>query len=275
MYISLNSFQLQLHLSQQVFQSHPTFLIWLQFYDSHGVIGGIGIGVEIMVAESMEQLVALCKRRGFIFPSSEVYGGLKGCYDYGPMGVELKKNLMATWWESMVYDTESIYGLDSSILTHEQTLYYSGHSETFHDMMIDCKKCKIRLRADHLPSHGQCPECSSTDWTEPRAFNLMMKTHLGPMQSSESLAYLRPETAQGIFLNFKNIVDSHSPKLPFGIAQIGKAFRNEITPKNFIFRVREFEQMELEYFVDPSEDEKWHQYWIDKRFNWWLDQGLS
>lgn len=223
----------------------------------------------------MDSLVALCKRRGFIYPSSAVYGGLQGCYDYGPMGTELKKNLQEAWWFAMVTQHDNIYGLDSSILTHQHTLTYSGHTETFHDMMVDCKSCQSRHRADHLPTNQTCPHCGSKDLTEPRAFNLMMQTYLGPVQSNDNLAYLRPETAQGIFANFKHVVDSFSPKLPFGIAQVGKAFRNEITPRNFIFRVREFEQMELEYFVPPGEDEAWHQRWVETRFQWWLDQGLS
>ncbi|MEC8460825.1 MAG: glycine--tRNA ligase [Pseudomonadota bacterium] len=224
---------------------------------------------------TMETLTALCKRRGFIYPSSQVYGGLQGLYDYGPMGVELKKNLANAWWTSMVYEHEAIYGLDASILTHAHTLNYSGHCDTFNDLMVDCKHCKTRHRVDHLVNPNQCPQCGSFALTEPRAFNLMMKTNLGPVSNEDSVAYLRPETAQAIFTQFKTIVDTFSPKLPFGIAQIGKAFRNEITPRNFIFRVREFEQMECEYFVHPSEDEHWHQYWINQRYNWWIDQGLD
>ena len=174
----------------------------------------------------------------------------------------------------MVYDRDDIEGLDSSIITHRQVLKHSGHVDTFTDPLVDCKSCKTRHRADHLQSN-KCPNCGSDQLTEPRDFNLMFQTNVGPVSSDENIAYLRPETAQGIFSNFKNIVDSTSRSLPFGIAQIGKAFRNEITPRNFIFRVREFEQMELEFFVKPDEDEKWHQYWIDQRYNWWLDQGLS
>ncbi|MEC8064386.1 MAG: glycine--tRNA ligase [Pseudomonadota bacterium] len=227
-----------------------------------------------MPANSMEQLVALCKRRGFIYASSSLYGGLQGFYDYGPMGVELKKNLQNTWWQDMVYARDDMHGIDSSILNHPKTLHYSGHVDTFCDMMVDCRSCKARWRADH-EEKGCCPVCGSKDITEPRPFNLMFQTQLGPLQDGKHIAYLRPETAQGIFTNFKNVVDSQSPKLPFGIAQSGKAFRNEITPRNFIFRVREFEQMEIEYFVPPELDTKWHDYWIEERIRWWHAQGLS
>lgn len=227
-----------------------------------------------MPAESMETIVALCKRRGFLFPSSTLYGGMQGFYDYGPMGVELKKNLQQTWWQDMVYARDDTYGVDASILSHPKTLHYSGHTETFCDMLVDCRTCKARWRADHEKA-GVCPFCGSHDITEPRPFNLMFQTQLGPVQTQENIAYLRPETAQGIFTNFKNITDSQTPKLPFGIAQIGKAFRNEITPRNFIFRVREFSQMELEFFVRPGQDETWHQYWVKERIRWWYAQGLS
>ena len=201
----------------------------------------------------MEELVALCKRRGFIFQSSEIYGGLQGVYDYGPLGVELKNNIKSSWWTSMVYEHDNIEGLDASILSNPLVLRYSGHEDTFSDPMVDCKKCKSRFRSDTVAN--KCPKCGSSDLTEPRPFNLMFKTSLGPIEDENSFAYLRPETAQQIFINFKNVVDSTSKSLPFGIAQIGKAFRNEITPRNFIFRVREFEQMELDYFVKPGEDD--------------------
>lgn len=227
-----------------------------------------------MAAPSMDVLVALCKRRGFIYPSSSVYGGLGGTYDFGPMGVELKNNLKATWWQSMVYARDDIEGLDSTILMSRPVLQHSGHEDTFTDPMVDCKNCKARMRADFI-TNGKCIQCGSTDLTEPRDFNLMFATTVGPVANDDNLAYLRPETAQGIFMNFKHILDSQAKKLPFGIAQIGKAFRNEITPRNFIFRVREFEQMELEFFVKPGDDEKWHDYWIESRYQWWLDQGLS
>ena len=217
----------------------------------------------------MEELVALCKRRGFIFQSNEIYGGLQGLYDYGPLGVELKNNIKQSWWASMVYDRDDIEGLDASILTHPDVLKYSGHEDTFTDPMVDCKSCGERFRADQVPDY-----CKEEDLTEPRQFNLMFKTNVGPVDDGTSFAYLRPETAQQIFTNFKNIVDSTSRTLPFGIAQIGKAFRNEITPRNFIFRVREFEQMELEFFVQPGSDEEWHSKWVENRLNWWERQGV-
>ena len=217
----------------------------------------------------MEELVALCKRRGFIFQSNEIYGGLQGLYDYGPLGVELKNNIKQTWWASMVYDRDDIEGLDASILTHQEVLKYSGHEDTFTDPMVDCKSCGERFRADQVPDY-----CKEEDLTEPRQFNLMFKTNVGPVDDGSSFAYLRPETAQQIFTNFKNVVDSTSRTLPFGIAQVGKAFRNEITPRNFIFRVREFEQMELEFFVNPGSDDEWHDKWVELRLDWWEEQGV-
>ena len=222
----------------------------------------------------MDELVSLCKRRGFIFPSSDIYGGLQGVYDYGPLGVELKNNLKAAWWRSMVYERDDVEGLDAAILTKATTLHYSGHETTFTDPMVDCRQCNGRWRADHLENE-QCPNCGSSDLTEPRPFNLMFRTSVGPVEDGSSFAYLRPETAQAIFTNFKNVLDSTSKKLPFGIAQVGKAFRNEITPRNFIFRVREFEQMELEFFVKPGEDEEWHQRWVEDRLAWWQAQGIN
>lgn len=227
-----------------------------------------------MPATSMDELVSLCKRRGFIFPGSDVYGGLQGTYDYGPLGVELKNNLKAAWWRANVYERDDVEGLDSSILTHRLVLRHSGHEATFTDPMVDCRNCKSRWRADHV-KNGKCEKCGSSDLTEPRPFNMMFKTTVGPIADESSYAYLRPETAQGIFVNFKNIVDSTSRRLPFGVAQIGKAFRNEITPRNFIFRVREFEQMELEFFVQPGSDEEWHRVWVENRLQWWRDQGLQ
>ena len=217
----------------------------------------------------MDELVALCKRRGFIFQSSEIYGGLQGTYDFGPLGVELKNNIKNAWWESMVYENDDIEGLDSSILTNPLVLKYSGHEDTFSDPMVDCKSCGKRYRADQVPK-----ECKVEDLTEPRQFNLMFKTNVGPIEDGSSYAYLRPETAQQIFTNFKNVLDSTSKPIPFGIAQIGKAFRNEITPRNFIFRVREFEQMELEYFVMPGNDEEFHDSWVQRRLEWWKNQGV-
>ena len=222
----------------------------------------------------MEELVALCKRRGFIFQSNEIYGGLQGLYDYGPLGVELKNNLKQSWWRSMVFDRDDVEGLDASILTKPSVLKFSGHQDTFTDPLIDCKNCKARWKADQFKS-SKCPSCGSDDLTEPRPFNLMFKTAVGPVEDKESFAYLRPETAQQIFTNFKNVIDSTSKNLPFGIAQIGKAFRNEITPRNFIFRVREFEQMELEFFVNPGSDEEWHKKWVDLRVKWWKEQGVG
>ena len=217
----------------------------------------------------MDELVALCKRRGFIFQSSEIYGGLQGLYDYGPLGVELKNNLKMTWWSSIVYERDDIEGLDASILTHSDVLKHSGHEDTFTDPLIDCKSCGLRFRSDQIPE-----QCKNEELTEPRDFNLMFKTNVGPIEDGSNYAYLRPETAQQIFTNFKNVLDSTSKPIPFGIAQVGKAFRNEITPRNFIFRVREFEQMELEYFVMPGEDEEAHASWVQKRLNWWKMQGV-
>ncbi|MDA8808895.1 glycine--tRNA ligase [Gammaproteobacteria bacterium] len=222
----------------------------------------------------MDDLVSLCKRRGFIFQSGEIYGGMQGMYDFGPLGVELKNNLKQAWWSSMVYENDNIEGLDAAILSNPTVLRYSGHEDTFSDPMVDCKSCKSRWRSDLLEDN-KCPGCGSSDLTEPRPFNLMFKTNIGPIDDGETFGYLRPETAQSIFTNFKNVVDSSSKSLPFGIAQIGKAFRNEITPRNFIFRVREFEQMELEFFVIPGTDEEWHKKWVDMRLLWWEQQGVS
>jgi len=227
-----------------------------------------------MVAKTMEELVSLCKRRGFIFQSNDIYGGIKGLYDYGPMGVELKNNLKSAWWKSMIYERDDIEGIDASILSAPVVLKQSGHEDTFTDPLVDCRICKSRWKADQIKLN-ECPNCKSKDLTDPRPFNLMFKTAIGPVDDGTSFAYLRPETCQQIFTNFKNILDSTSRTVPFGIAQIGKAFRNEITPRNFIFRVREFEQMELEFFVEPGDDDKWHKYWIDKRLEWWIEQGIT
>ena len=227
-----------------------------------------------MPAKNIDELIALCKRRGFIFQSTEIYGGAQGLYDYGPLGVELKNNIKSSWWKSIVYERDDVEGLDASILTKPVVLRHSGHEETFTDPLVDCKKCKARFREDHLEERV-CPSCGSTDLTEARPFNLMFKTNMGPIDDGASFAYLRPETAQQIFTNFKNVVDSTSRTVPFGIAQMGKAFRNEITLKSFIFRVREFEQMELEYFVKPGEDEKSHKDWVENRLEWWAEQGVS
>ena len=226
-----------------------------------------------MTAKTMEEIVALCKRRGFIFQTNEIYGGLQGLFDYGPLGVELKNNLKQSWWRSMVYERDDVEGLDASILTSPTVLMYSGHEETFSDPLVDCRSCNSRWREDHLKK-STCPSCGSADLTPPRPFNLMFKTNVGPIEDGSSFAYLRPETAQQTFTNFKNVLDSTSRNLPFGIAQIGKAFRNEVTPRNFIFRVREFELMELEFFVAPGTEEHWHDFWIQRRIEWWSEQGI-
>ena len=227
-----------------------------------------------MTAKTMEELAALCKRRGFIFQSNEIYGGLQGIYDYGPLGIELKNNLKKAWWNSMVYERDDVEGLDAAILTSPIVLKQSGHEDTFSDPLVDCRDCNSRWRTDYLREE-KCPSCGSQNLTEPRPFNLMFKTNLGPVEDGSAFAYLRPETAQQIFINFKNVLDSTPHHLPFGIAQIGKAFRNEITPRNFIFRVREFEQMELEYFVEEGTDEDWLKIWTDLRLTWWLEQGIK
>ena len=223
-----------------------------------------------MPAKNIDELIALCKRRGFIFQSNEIYGGTQGLYDYGPLGVELKNNLKNAWWKSIVYERDDVEGLDAAILTKSTVLKHSGHEDTFSDPMVDCKSCGERFRADQVPDY-----CKKEDLTEPRQFNLMFKTNIGPVDDGKSFAYLRPETAQNIFTNFKNVVDSTARTVPFGIAQMGKAFRNEITLKSFIFRVREFEQMELEFFVRPGDDEEWHKSWVESRVQWWKDQGIS
>ena len=231
---------------------------------------------------TIETIASLAKRRGFAFQSSDIYGGLGSVWDYGPLGVELVNNVKRAWWRSVVYERDDMVGLDAGILMNRLVWRYSGHEATFSDPLVDCRECKSRLRADKLEG-GKCPVCGSTNLTEPRQFNLMFKTTVGPVEDESGLAYLRPETAQGIFVNFKNVLDSTNRKLPFGIAQIGKAFRNEITPGNFIFRTREFEQMEIEFFVKPPQvlkegemnDEQWHDKWIEDRFNWYLSLGMN
>jgi glycyl-tRNA synthetase len=225
----------------------------------------------------MEKIVSLCKRRGFIFQSSEIYGGLNGCWDYGPLGTELKRNLKDFWWRRMTRDRDDIVGLDASILMNRAVWKASGHEETFTDPMVDCRQCKARHRADQLPEKNgvkYCPNCGGRDLTEARAFNLMFKTHAGPVESDDNLVYLRPETAQGIFVNFKNVLDTARKKLPFGIAQIGKAFRNEINPRNYTFRSREFEQMELEYFCRPEQGMELLEYWREERLKFYEDIGI-
>ena len=229
----------------------------------------------------IDKLVSLCKRRGFIFQSSEIYGGLNSCYDYGPLGIELKNNIKRLWWNSMVYQRDDIEGLDASILMHPKIWEASGHVEGFTDPMVDCKKCKNRFRADQVDS-TPCPlkpslmatECDG-ELTEPRMFNLMFKTFMGPVEDAANVVYLRPETAQGIYVNFHNVREASRQKVPFGIAQIGKAFRNEITPGNFIFRTREFEQMEMQFFVKPGSDEEWFEFWKNERFKWYKELGIQ
>ncbi|MFA4835868.1 MAG: glycine--tRNA ligase [Dehalococcoidia bacterium] len=221
----------------------------------------------------MEKLVSLCKRRGFVFQSSEIYGGLGSCWDYGPLGVELKNNVKAAWWQANVRERDDMVGLDSAILMHPQIWKSSGHVDTFTDPLVDCKSCKQRFRADHLKG-STCPECGG-ELTEARMFNLMFKTFMGPVEDAAAQVYLRPETAQGIFVNFQNVLTSTRKKPPFGIAQIGKAFRNEITPGNFTFRTREFEQMEIEYFVKPGADGERFEHWVKERFNWYIRLGIK
>ncbi len=221
----------------------------------------------------MEKIVSLCKRRGLIFQNSEIYGGLGSTWDYGPLGVELKRNVKDIWWHSVVREREDMEGLDAAILMHPTTWIASGHVESFTDPLVDCKKCKKRFRADDLKGEF-CPECKG-ELTEMRKFNLMFKTFMGPVEDRGSVVYLRPETAQGIFVNFSNIQRAMRRKLPFGIAQIGKAFRNEITPGNFTFRTREFEQMEIEYFVKPGSDQQWYDYWVKERFDWYVKFGIK
>lgn len=221
----------------------------------------------------LQTLVSLSKRRGFVFQSSEVYGGLNSCWDYGPLGAQLKMNVKRAWWEAMTRRPD-VVGLDAAILMHPNVWKASGHVDNFSDPMVDCKNCKARHRADHL-QEKKCPACGSTNLTEPRNFNLMFKTHMGPVEDEGSVVYLRPETAQGIFVNFENVQMSMRMKVPFGIAQIGKSFRNEITPGNFIFRTREFEQMEMQYFVTPGDDEQFYKAWREWRWQFYKDIGLD
>ena len=220
----------------------------------------------------MDKIVSLCKRRGFVFQSSEIYGGLGSCWDYGPLGVELKNNIKRSWWEAMTNRRDDIEGVDAAILMHPDVWIASGHVEGFTDPLVDCKQCKHRFRADEINTE-KCPDCGG-ELTKPRMFNLMFKTFMGPVEDETAVVYMRPETAQGIYVNFHNVLQPSRQKLPFGIAQIGKAFRNEITPGNFIFRTREFEQMEMQYFVRPDEDLKWFDYWKDQRWDWYLELGI-
>ena len=226
----------------------------------------------VLDPELLEKVTNLAKRRGFIFPSAEIYGGFRSTYDYGPLGVNMLRNVKQAWWRSMVQRRTDIVGLDAAILGPPAVWAASGHLETFTDPLVDCRKCKERWREDKID--GVCPNCGSTEFTEARAFNLMFKTQAGPVEGEGATAYLRPETAQGMFTNFTNILATTRKKPPFGIAQVGKSFRNEITPQNFVFRTREFEQMEMEYFVPPAEAEQWYRYWIAARFEWYLDLGI-
>ncbi|MFA5145165.1 MAG: glycine--tRNA ligase [Candidatus Omnitrophota bacterium] len=227
-----------------------------------------------MTENLMDKIVSLCKRRGFIFQSSDIYGGLANAWDYGPYGVELKNNLKRAWWKSVVYQRDDIFGMDAAILMHPKTWEASGHVQNFFDLKSDCKDCKKRFKSEDLKGSLKCPECGG-ELTESRPFNLMFKTHQGPIEDTTNQIYLRPETAQGIFVNFLNILDSKHPKLPFGLAQIGKSFRNEITPGNFTFRTREFEQMEIEYFVRPENADDKFKEWVDYRYNWYVGLGLK
>ncbi|MCT2584904.1 glycine--tRNA ligase [Actinophytocola gossypii] len=236
-----------------------------------------------MPADRVETVVSLCKRRGFVYPCGEIYGGTRSAWDYGPLGVELKDNIKREWWRTVVHRREDVVGLDSSVILPRQVWEASGHVTAFHDPLVECTACHRRFRADQLAEeHGvadlaevPCPDCGAVgEYTPPREFNMMLRTHLGPVETDEGLHYLRPETAQGIFVNFLNVLTTSRRKPPFGIGQIGKSFRNEITPGNFVFRTREFEQMELEFFVEPGSDEEWHQYWIDERLRWYTDLGI-
>ncbi|HEX6487124.1 MAG TPA: glycine--tRNA ligase [Nocardioidaceae bacterium] len=244
-------------------------------------------------SSALDQVVSLCKRRGYVFPSGEIYGGTRSAWDYGPLGVELKENIKRQWWKAMVTSREDVVGLDSSVILPTRTWEASGHLSTFTDPLTECLSCHKRFRADHMQeayaakkgiddpdtvklADLACPNCGTRGaWTEPRNFNMMLKTYLGVIEDESGLHYLRPETAQGIFLNFVNVMNASRKKPPFGIAQTGKSFRNEITPGNFIFRTREFEQMEMEFFVKPGEDEEWHQRWIDLRTQWYVDLGIN
>ena len=220
----------------------------------------------------MDKIVSLCKRRGLIFPSSEIYGGLASCWDYGPMGVELKRNVKDAWWKAIVHERDDVVGLDTSIMMHPRVWAASGHLDGFTDPLVECKSCHLRWREDAVEGRN-CPECGG-QLTEPRMFNLMFKTFMGPVEEETSTVYLRPETAQGMFVNFGNVITTARKKLPLGIAQIGKSFRNEITTGNFLFRTREFECMELEYFVKPGTDQKWLDYWVKERFDWYVRLGI-
>lgn len=224
---------------------------------------------------TMDKIVSLCKRRGFVFQSSEIYGGLSSAWDYGPLGTELKQNIRDFWWKAMTRMHDNIVGLDAAIMMHPKVWEASGHVENFSDPLVDCKSCKTRFRADQIDTGAPCPQCGAVgSFTEPRDFNLMFSTYLGPVKDENGLVYLRPETAQGIFVNFKNVLQSSRVKIPFGIAQVGKAFRNEIVTKNFIFRTCEFEQMEMQFFCKPGTDEEWFEYWKKERMEYYSRLGI-
>jgi glycyl-tRNA synthetase len=225
----------------------------------------------------MDDIISLAKRRGIAFQSSEIYGGIRSSWDYGPLGVELRRNVRAAWWRSMVQLRDDVVGLEASIIMSPRVWEVSGHVDTFHDPLVECLSCHQRFREDHLePTDGvvRCPNCGNQAFTEPRQFSMMFKTHIGPVEDDDAIAYLRPETAQGMFVDFPQIQTVSRKKVPFGIAQIGRSFRNEITPGNFIFRTREFEQMEMEYFVEPGTDDAWWEYWVQQRLRWYLDLGV-
>jgi glycyl-tRNA synthetase len=227
-----------------------------------------------MTAPSIDTITNLCKRRGIVFPSSEIYGGLRSAWDWGPLGVELKRNVKAEWWRSMVHLRGDVVGLESSILMSSKVWEASGHVATFTDPLVECTNCHHRFRADHIDLDKSCPDCGQKAWTEVRQFNLMFKTQMGPVEDSANAVYLRPETAQGMFVDFLTVQQASRKKIPFGIAQQGKSFRNEITPRNFVFRTREFEQMEMEFFVKPGTDDEWHDYWLNERMSWYLGLGI-
>ena len=227
------------------------------------------------MTDLFDQVVNLCKRRGFVFPSADIYGGFRSTYDYGPVGVLMLRNVKAAWWRSMVQLRDDIVGLDAAILSPPAVWEASGHLANFTDPLVDCKSCNERFRLDKLEDPDLCPSCGKRGtFTEARQFNLMFKTHAGPVESEGAVAYLRPETAQGMFTNFKNVMETSRKRPPFGIAQVGKSFRNEITPQNFVFRTREFEQMEMEYFVPPADAQRWYEHWCEERFRWYLDLGI-
>ena len=231
--------------------------------------------MPIMADVSIDTIVNLCKRRGIVFPSSEIYGGLRSAWDWGPLGIELKRNVKNEWWRAMVHDRSDVVGLESSILMSPRVWEASGHVATFTDPLVECTSCHHRYRADHVALDRPCPNCGNGPaWTDPRHFNLMFKTYMGPVEDSAHIVYLRPETAQGMFVDFMTVQSTSRRKIPFGIAQQGKSFRNEITPGNFVFRTREFEQMEMEFFVKPGTDDEWHDYWLEERMRWYTDLGM-